>query len=118
MDCKDCGIGLRTSVHLMVEREGRRLIWKSCPRCSQRNGVLHEFKLLVELDEDNQPIPSTSDFGFTHHRRNPSNPLGSQSLCGECRSNDEFVLPGLIRSKVGGVEICFGSWNDISDKIW
>jgi hypothetical protein len=80
VNCSDCDRRINSSVYILVERNDRRLVWKSCPKCSKINGTRHEFKLLVEFSEDGNPIREVSDFGFTFSRSSQSNPLGSQSL--------------------------------------
>ena len=115
--CSDCENKLNSSVYILVNRESRRFIWKSCPNCSKLNGSRHEFKLFAEFTEDGQPIRSPSDFGFTTHRENISNPLGGQSLCGICRAKKSYTLPGLLKSQIQGQIISFGGWNDIMDEI-
>ena len=116
-DCVDCDRRLNSSVYILTQRGQRRFVWKSCPSCSKRNGLKHEFKLFTELTEDGRPIYSSSDFGFSTQRRNPSNPMGGQSLCSACRSTKAYGIPGLQRSQVGGEVLVFGEWKDIMDKL-
>ena len=115
--CSECEKILNSSVYILADRESRRFLWKSCPNCSKINGSRHEFKLLAEFTEDGQPIRPSSDFGFSAHRRNNSNPLGGQSLCGTCRAGKSYTLPGLLKSQIQGKIISFGDWNDVLNEI-
>lgn len=115
--CVECDRKLNSSVYILVERNDRRLVWKSCPKCSKINGIRHEFKLLVELSSDSRPIREVSDFGFTFSRESEANPLGSQSVCGVCRKGTRSRVPGLIKEQIQGNEIQFGTWTEIQAHI-
>lgn len=58
--------------------------WKSCPRCSTRNGSMHVF------------YRYPSYFGTTPDRATETRPEGPQSYCTVCRGNGDPDLSHAI----------------------
>ena len=78
MTCTHCGRALSNVQWAATNR------WKSCPRCSARNGSEHVF----------YPYPDL--FGTTPARATHEHPEGPQSYCTACRGTG---TPDLTRSR-------------------
>ena len=113
--CVNCNQKINSSVYILLRRDSKTLIWKSCPKCSKINGICHEFKLLMEHSDETNWVRHTTDFGFSTLRETSSNPLGVQSLCKVCRGNR--TLQGLTREQLVGDVIAFGPWKEIESFI-
>jgi len=79
MTCRNCGRSLSYVQWAGVDR------WKSCPRCSTRNGTEHVFYRYPEA------------FGTTPARATYHHPEGPQSYCSPCRGTGE---PDLSASRL------------------
>jgi uncharacterized Zn finger protein len=66
MTCENCRQALSVGQWSSVED------WKSCPRCSQEDGVQHVFHAFP------------ADYGQTTKRSSALHPDGPQSHCNEC----------------------------------
>lgn len=73
MNCKHCGDALSKSIF----RKDKTL--KSCPKCSEKNGVYHVF-----YSDPQDP----QKFGVTKHRVTSTHPEGFQSYCVKCRGGN------------------------------
>jgi hypothetical protein len=74
--CKNCAKPLNVSQY----NENR--LFKSCPRCSTKNGEEHIF------------YKYPSFFGTTQHRESAKYPDGPQSHCHICRGGNDGPHPG------------------------
>lgn len=75
MDCAACSEDLRDSQYQQSGKSSASQRWKSCPHCSERDGV-HVF----------YPY---EDFGF----RDMGDAVRVQSWCGSCRGNQTSLSP-------------------------
>jgi hypothetical protein len=73
MACTCCGDKLNSGMIHKIDPQSNEE-YKSCPHCSDANGIQHVF----------HPYPSS--FGNTTARKTFHNPDGDQSYCVECRS--------------------------------
>lgn len=80
MDCTACGLDLRDSQSEQTTTPSDSQMWKSCPRCSERDGI-HVFYLY-------------DDFGF----RDMGAKVRVQSWCGPCRSKQPPDPPAFVCS--------------------
>lgn len=71
--CKICGEPLSTSIYSKDRN------YKSCPKCSQENGMYHVF------------YPYPDNFGTTKKRSSLTHPEGPQSHCEKCRGGNPPV---------------------------
>lgn len=62
--------------------------YKSCPKCSTKNGKEHVY------------YEYPSSFGTTLNRASQNNPEGPQSYCIPCRSEKGIVCGGILCSEL------------------
>jgi hypothetical protein len=73
--CRACGERLNES------QWSTSRTWKSCPKCSARDGSQHIFYEYPDA------------FGTTEHRVSEASPDGAQSYCEACRTKGEHARP-------------------------
>lgn len=84
--CKSCGMRLNKARWA----DGRK--YKSCPRCSTKNGREHVF------------YPYPQEFGNTDKRVTANNPDGAQSYCTPCRSGRDSQAPFMLCHDMNDLE--------------
>ena len=80
--CKICGKLLNVSKY---SKDG---IYKSCPKCSTKNGEEHVY---YEYPEN---------FGTTYKRATTNYPDGPQSYCVRCRGSADKYTSGILCNKI------------------
>ena len=76
--CEICGKPLNESQYSNDKR------YKSCPKCSTKNGKQHVYYTYPE------------SFGVTNTRTTKNSPEGAQSYCTSCRGNNVNCFPQIL----------------------